>query len=273
MARLAELLAEAERPLAIVGEGGWTARTGLDVAAFAEAQHVPVVASFRCQDYVDNRSPAYAGHATLGMDAALAARDPRRGPAARDRRAPGRDHDRRLHAGAPAGAGAAPGPRPPRSRRAGDGAHAGARHRLRPRGVRRRRGEARAGDRTPGPAPGGPCGLRAQPARRAGAARRAADVRRHGDAARAARPGRDPHQRRGQLHDLGAPLLRVPPPRHAARAAQRLDGLRPARGRRREGRPPRSGRRVRRGRRRLPHERAGAGHRGAGGPAGRRRSS
>jgi acetolactate synthase I/II/III large subunit len=74
MARLGELLAEAQRPLIVAGEGGWTARTGTDVAAFAEAQRVPVAASFRCQDYVDNASPAYAGHAGLGMDPALARR-------------------------------------------------------------------------------------------------------------------------------------------------------------------------------------------------------
>jgi len=74
MARLAAMLDRAERPLAIVGEGGWTARTGLDVAAFCEAQRIPVAASFRCQDYVDNHSPAYAGHAGLGMDPALASR-------------------------------------------------------------------------------------------------------------------------------------------------------------------------------------------------------
>jgi acetolactate synthase-1/2/3 large subunit len=74
LARLGELLAEAERPLIVVGEGGWTARTGQDVAAFAEAQRVPVGASFRCQDFVDNASPAYAGHAGLGMDPALAKR-------------------------------------------------------------------------------------------------------------------------------------------------------------------------------------------------------
>jgi acetolactate synthase I/II/III large subunit len=74
MARLRELLAQARAPLAIVGEGGWTAQTGADVAAFAEAQAVPVAASFRCQDYVDNASPAYAGHAGLGMDPALAKR-------------------------------------------------------------------------------------------------------------------------------------------------------------------------------------------------------
>jgi acetolactate synthase-1/2/3 large subunit len=74
MARLGELLAAATAPLAIVGEGGWTARAGADVAAFAEAQVVPVAASFRCQDYVDNASPAYAGHAGLAMDPALAKR-------------------------------------------------------------------------------------------------------------------------------------------------------------------------------------------------------
>jgi len=74
LARLGELLAQARRPLIVVGEGGWTARTGADVAAFAEAQRVPVVASFRCQDYVDNASPAYAGHAGLAMAPALAKR-------------------------------------------------------------------------------------------------------------------------------------------------------------------------------------------------------
>ena len=37
-------------------------------------RRVPVAASFRCQDYVDNASPAYAGHAGLAMDPALAKR-------------------------------------------------------------------------------------------------------------------------------------------------------------------------------------------------------
>jgi acetolactate synthase I/II/III large subunit len=72
MARLAELLAGAQRPAIVVGEGGWTAQTAIDVAAFAEAQRIPVVASFRCQDFVDNASPAYAGHAGLGMAPAVA---------------------------------------------------------------------------------------------------------------------------------------------------------------------------------------------------------
>jgi acetolactate synthase-1/2/3 large subunit len=57
-----------------VGEGGWTARAGEDIAAFAHANAIPVAASFRCQDFVDNACPAYAGHAGLGMDPALARR-------------------------------------------------------------------------------------------------------------------------------------------------------------------------------------------------------
>jgi len=74
LARLGELLAEAERPLAIVGEGGWTAATAAGVGAFCESNRIPVAASFRCQDFVDNGSEAYAGHLTLGMDAKLAQR-------------------------------------------------------------------------------------------------------------------------------------------------------------------------------------------------------
>ncbi len=138
----------AERPLAIVGEGGWTARTGpgrrrVRRGAARAGRRVVPLPGLRRQPLPRLRGPRDAGHGPRARGA-----DPRRGRAARDRRAPGRDHDRRLHARAPAGAGAAAGPRPPRSRRAGDGLHAGARHRLRPRGVRRCCGEARAGDRT-----------------------------------------------------------------------------------------------------------------------------
>jgi acetolactate synthase-1/2/3 large subunit len=74
MRRLRELLEGAERPLAIVGEGGWSTQTAADVLSFCEVNRLPVAASFRCQDYVDNRSLVYAGHLTLGMDAKLARR-------------------------------------------------------------------------------------------------------------------------------------------------------------------------------------------------------
>src|SRR5262249_55581407 len=74
LARLHALLAGAERPLVVVGEGGWSASAARDVLAFAEASALPVATSFRCQDYVDNRSPVYAGHLTIGLDPKLAAR-------------------------------------------------------------------------------------------------------------------------------------------------------------------------------------------------------
>jgi acetolactate synthase I/II/III large subunit len=72
--RLRELLARAERPLVVVGEGGWTQDTGDGVLAFCEANDLPVACAFRCQDLVDNRSPSYVGVLGVAMDDALAAR-------------------------------------------------------------------------------------------------------------------------------------------------------------------------------------------------------
>ena len=72
--RALELLAGAERPLIVVGGGGWSEQAGRDVLAFAGASSIPIAASFRRQDYVDNSSPVYAGPLTIGMDPALARR-------------------------------------------------------------------------------------------------------------------------------------------------------------------------------------------------------
>ena len=72
--RALELVAASERPLLLVGGGGWSAQAGKDVIAFAEASNVPVATSFRRQDYVDNLSGAYAGVLTIGMDPGLARR-------------------------------------------------------------------------------------------------------------------------------------------------------------------------------------------------------
>jgi acetolactate synthase-1/2/3 large subunit len=74
LARVRDLLAACERPLAIVGGGGWSERTSADVQALCEAWGLPVGAAFRCQDYIDNRSPSYCGDIGLGIDARLAAR-------------------------------------------------------------------------------------------------------------------------------------------------------------------------------------------------------
>ena len=74
LARLRELLDASERPLVIVGEGGWTRQTGEDVLAFCEANELPVACAFRCQDFVDNRSRSYAGVLGVAMDERLATR-------------------------------------------------------------------------------------------------------------------------------------------------------------------------------------------------------
>ncbi len=72
--QLRDLLERAERPFAIAGGGGWSAGAAADLLAFCEAAEVPVGTSFRCQDYVDNRSRAYAGHVGVGIDPPLARR-------------------------------------------------------------------------------------------------------------------------------------------------------------------------------------------------------
>jgi acetolactate synthase-1/2/3 large subunit len=74
LSRLRELLAAAERPLVVVGEGGWTAETSRDVREFCEANDLPVACAFRCQDYVDNRSPSYVGILGVAMDEGIAGR-------------------------------------------------------------------------------------------------------------------------------------------------------------------------------------------------------
>jgi acetolactate synthase-1/2/3 large subunit len=74
LARLHELLGASERPLVVVGEGGWTADTSRDAQAFCEANALPVACAFRCQDFVDNRSPSYVGVLGVAMDEAIAGR-------------------------------------------------------------------------------------------------------------------------------------------------------------------------------------------------------
>ncbi len=68
------LLRAARRPLAIVGGGGWTPEASEHLAAFADAHELPVVASFRCQDFLDNNHPRYVGDLGLAPNPALAER-------------------------------------------------------------------------------------------------------------------------------------------------------------------------------------------------------
>src|SRR5581483_6053604 len=69
--QLESLLAQAERPFAIVGGGGWTPAAGRGVQAFLEANHIPAGAAFRRQDAIDNASPVYVGDVGIGINPKL----------------------------------------------------------------------------------------------------------------------------------------------------------------------------------------------------------
>jgi len=73
MSDLAQRLGDAERPLLIVGGPGWSPAVQRAVEAFAATFDVPMAASFRCQDYVDNRHPSYVGHLGFTTDRKLKA--------------------------------------------------------------------------------------------------------------------------------------------------------------------------------------------------------
>lgn len=72
--RIMARLARAERPFVLVGGGGWSAAAAADLAIFAEKTGLSVGASFRCQDYIDNRHPNYVGDVGIGINPALADR-------------------------------------------------------------------------------------------------------------------------------------------------------------------------------------------------------
>ena len=72
MAELGALLVKSQRPLAIIGGPGWTAAIKGRFEQLAARLDLPVTASFRCQDYFDNRHACYAGHLGIGPDKALA---------------------------------------------------------------------------------------------------------------------------------------------------------------------------------------------------------
>jgi len=68
---LQKAFSRAEKPLLLVGGGGWNAEGRADLQAFAERNHLPVASAFRFQDLLDNHSPSYIGDAGLGKTPAL----------------------------------------------------------------------------------------------------------------------------------------------------------------------------------------------------------
>ena len=74
VAAAADRLANAERPLILVGGSRWDAQACRLLQDVAEAHAVPVACGFRNQDLFDNRHKLYAGDAGVGINPALAAR-------------------------------------------------------------------------------------------------------------------------------------------------------------------------------------------------------
>ncbi len=227
------LLARSERPFAIIGGAGWTARASDDIRVFLEANDIPAGAAFRRQDTLDNDSPSYAGDVGIGINPALAERV--------------RSADLLLAVGPRLGEMTTSGytlldvPKPQQTL---VHVHPGAEELGRvyqadlpilsgmerfAAAVRDLRVEARLG-----------CGTRGGPRRLRGVAAARADARRgrsrrvHRTSARS-RAGCDRHERRRQPHRVDPPLLAFPLVPEPARADERRDGLRRARRRRRQG--------------------------------------
>jgi acetolactate synthase-1/2/3 large subunit len=74
LAELRRLLAAAERPIMLVGGGGWSDAACAQIAAFADKNRLPVCCSFRRQDIVDNRLAVFVGDLGTGAAPSLVAR-------------------------------------------------------------------------------------------------------------------------------------------------------------------------------------------------------
>ena len=60
-------LERARQPVLIVGGSCWSDEGCAALARFAQSNRLPVLASFRRQDLIDNEHLCYAGHLSLGM--------------------------------------------------------------------------------------------------------------------------------------------------------------------------------------------------------------
>ncbi len=74
VANVRVMLSKARAPMVMLGGSGWTTEAVQAFRAFAEASDLPVTASFRRQDLLDNDSPSYIGEVGLGVNPALAQR-------------------------------------------------------------------------------------------------------------------------------------------------------------------------------------------------------
>lgn len=68
METLRGMIAAAERPLMLVGGGGWTDEAASDILAFAEANGLPTLCSFRRLDIFANEHPNFCGDLSTGSN-------------------------------------------------------------------------------------------------------------------------------------------------------------------------------------------------------------
>lgn len=69
-----DMLSQAKKPIIIVGGSGWSEATRLGLQEFAEKSAIPVINSFRCQDYFDHDHTNYVGDLGLGVNPELSKR-------------------------------------------------------------------------------------------------------------------------------------------------------------------------------------------------------
>ena len=74
MSQLRQKLAIAQRPIVLLGGGGWDALACQDITRFVQANQLPVACAFRFQDLVNNAHPNYIGDVGIGINPRLAIR-------------------------------------------------------------------------------------------------------------------------------------------------------------------------------------------------------
>ncbi len=74
MRLLKQHLAAAQRPIVLLGGGGWDTQACQDIATFVETNQLPVACTFRFQDLINNAHPNYIGDVGIGINPKLAQR-------------------------------------------------------------------------------------------------------------------------------------------------------------------------------------------------------
>ena len=62
------LLSKSQKPLVIVGGGGWSDHTSKELITFATKNNLPVASSFRAVDIFNNNHPNYVGEIVIGAN-------------------------------------------------------------------------------------------------------------------------------------------------------------------------------------------------------------